>query len=283
MPTVLVTGAKGQLGKSIASITSDYPEINFVFASKQDLDITKKINVKEFFDTKKIDWCINCAAYTNVDNAESDYDNAYKVNVSGVKELAEACNAFGVKLVHISTDFVFGGEHNKPYKESDPTNPIGAYGETKLRGEEEVIKILKKHFIIRTSWLYSEYGNNFMKSMLKLVGNKINLNIVDDQIGTPTNSQDLAKVIIRLVELDNSNYGLYHYSNEGFTSWYNFAVTIFKFMNINVEVSPISSKDYMTPAKRPTYSVLDKSKIKHTLGIKIPHWEESLRKALSKL
>lgn len=278
---VLVTGASGQLGQSLQYIASQYPEMQFVFATSQDLDITNIDAVTDFFKNNKIDYCVNTAAYTAVDKAESESKKAYSVNVIGPKNLAIACQKNSATLIHISTDFVFDGSSEKPYSESDTTNPIGVYGQTKLDGEAEVVSNCSKHYIIRTSWVYSQFGNNFMKTMLRLAQDRSELNVVSDQIGTPTNAVDLAKAVLEIISsnfkhLAHDNYGIYNFSNEGICSWYDFAVEIFKQNKIDIKVNPIPTTAYPTPAKRPKYSVLDKSKIKSTFGITIKDWQEAL-------
>ena len=275
---VLVTGASGQLGQSLQFIASQYSEMQFIFASSQDLDITDEGRVFSFFDKNKINFCINAAAYTAVDKAESDQEKAYLVNVTGPKNLAIACKKNNATLIHISTDFVFDGTANTPYLESDLTNPIGVYGQTKLDGEKEVASNCSEYFIIRTSWVYSQFGNNFMKTMLRLSQDRKELNVVSDQIGTPTNAVDLAKAILEIISNTKqvANYGIYNFSNEGQCSWYDFAKEIFKINNVNINVNPIPTEAYPTPAKRPKYSVLDKSKIKSTFGIIIKNWQEAL-------
>jgi len=281
IPRILVTGSNGQLGTCIKDLDDNKFDIKYV--SSSDLDITNNQEVKKFFEHQKIDWCINCAAYTAVDKAESDCDSAFNVNVSGVKNLAEVCKAYRVKLIHISTDFVFDGEHNKPYKESDSTNPIGVYGETKLKGEQEVSRVLKEYFILRTSWLYSEHGGNFMKTMLRLSKDKTQLGVVGDQIGTPTYAKDLAKTIFHIIANNISDYGIYHYSNNGVASWYDFAKAIFDISNIDIELNNISTVQFPTPAKRPHFSVLDKTKIETTLNKKAPYWRDSLITAIQNI
>lgn len=280
-PRILVTGSNGQLGTCIKDIDNNMFDIHYV--NSTELDITNKQKVKEFFEKHKLDWCVNCAAYTAVDKAESEYDNAYKVNVSGVKNLAESCIKYNVKLVHISTDFVFDGEHNKPYKESDPTNPISVYGDTKLKGEHALSNSLKEYFILRTSWLYSEHGSNFLKTMLRLSKDKTQLGVVGDQIGTPTYAKDLAKAIFHIISNDISDYGIYHYSNNGVASWYDFAKAIFDISNINIQLNNITTAQFPTPAKRPYFSVLDKTKIETTLKQKAPYWRDSLIVAMQNI
>ncbi|MCL8008114.1 dTDP-4-dehydrorhamnose reductase [Gelidibacter japonicus] len=283
MTTVLVTGADGQLGQCIQNITHQFPSLDFLFADRNTLDITVANDVLDFFETNAIDWCINCAGYTAVDNAENDQENAYKVNSIGAKNMAQACQKNDVKMVHISTDFVFDGLKTTPYTELDKTNPVNVYGESKLKGENEIKQILDKHFIIRTSWLYSEYGNNFMKTMLGLAQDRQELSVVNDQLGTPTYAGDLAHVVLNIIKLRSQDYGVYHYSNEGITSWFEFAKAIFEESNIELYIIPIETKDYPTLTKRPRYSVLDKSKIKKMLNVEILDWRQSLRKALLKL
>lgn len=273
---ILVTGASGQLGQSLQFIASQYSEMQFIFASSQNLDITDQGRVFSFFENNKIDFCINTAAYTAVDKAELDKEKAYLVNVVGPKNLAIACKKSNVTLIHISTDFVFDGFTERPYLESDATNPIGVYGKTKLDGEKEVISNCDKYFILRTSWVYSQFGNNFLKTMLRLAQDRTELNVVSDQTGTPTNAVDLAEVIIAIIKSENKGYGIYNFSNEGICSWFDFAKEIFKIKNINIQVNPISTEAYPTTAKRPKYSVLDKSKIKSTFGITIKNWQGAL-------
>ncbi|RXR20941.1 dTDP-4-dehydrorhamnose reductase [Flavobacterium amnicola] len=273
---VLVTGASGQLGQSLQFIAPKYPEIQFVFASSSDLDITNPERVTSFFETNTIDFCINAAAYTAVDKAETEVEKAHLVNVVGPKNLAIACQKSGSTLVHISTDFVFDGEGNLPYSENHTTNPIGVYGQTKLEGEIEVAQNCDKHFIIRTSWVYSQFANNFMKTMLRLGSERDELNVVADQIGTPTNAVDLAEAIVTIIKSKNNEFGVYNFSNEGVCSWYDFAKEIFRINAINIQLNPIPTEAYPTPAKRPKYSVLDKSKIKNTFKIEIKSWQESL-------
>ena len=281
---VLVTGANGQLGQSIQSIAGSYPDIQFVFCSSSDLDITNKENCVFVFDKSNPDYCINAGAYTAVDKAESESEKAHLINVIGAKNLAEACKDFGVTLIHISTDFVFDGNKSLPYTEEDATNPQSIYGQTKLDGESAIQKIINNYFIIRTSWVYSQFGNNFMKTILRLAKERKSLNIVSDQIGTPTNAIDLAEAILKITLFSSLSkaegrgeaFGIYNFSNEGECSWYDFAKKILEINNINIDLQPIHTTSYPTPAKRPKYSVLNKSKIKNRFGIEIKSWEESL-------
>ena len=278
---ILVTGASGQLGQSIQFIASNYSDCQFIFASSTDLDITNQERVNHFFDTNTIDFCINTAAYTAVDKAESETEKAESINVVGPRNLAIACQKNQVKLLHISTDFVFDGASSKPYLETDATNPLGIYGKTKLEGEQALANAMNDYFIIRTSWVYSQFGNNFMKTMLRLASERDSLSVVADQIGTPTNAVDLAEALLKIIQYCQTEpvevFGIYNFSNEGQCSWYDFAAEIFRVNNVSINLQPIPSTAYPTPAKRPAYSVLDKSKIKEVFGIEIKNWEESLK------
>ena len=281
MKNVLVTGSNGQLASCIKDLEKQYKNLKLIYTDYQELDICDLNQLNTFFKSNsKIHYCINCAAYTAVDKAETDVDKAYEINAQGAKNLAIVCHEFDVVLIHISTDFVFDGQKNEPYVETDVANPISVYGASKLQGEIEIKQILEKYFILRTSWLYSEHGNNFMKTMLRLAETRDEISVVSDQIGTPTYAGDLAEVILKIMSLKNTNFGLYHYSNEGATSWYDFAKAIFEASNLKIKTNPIKSAAYPTPAKRPAYSVLDKTKIKKTLRIQAPFWSESLQKAV---
>lgn len=280
---VLVTGSSGQLGQSLQFIAKNHPDIDFVFCSSEQLDIVNFDNCETIFSKYKPDYCINAAAYTAVDKAESEPEKAHLINVIGSKNVAQVCKKHNAILLHISTDFVFDGEKTSPYNEEDITNPIGVYGKTKLEGEQIIHSILKKHFIVRTSWLYSQFGNNFMKTMLRLASERDSLSIVNDQIGTPTNAVDLAEALINIIQKTNNsqlaigNFGIYHFSNEGECIWYDFAKKIFEIHKIEINLNPIPTSGFPTPAKRPKYSVLDKSKIKKVFGVEIMNWEESLK------
>jgi dTDP-4-dehydrorhamnose reductase len=273
---VLVTGANGQLGQAIQSIAKNYLNLNFVFCNSTDLDISNKENCQAVFRKIKPDYCINAAAYTAVDKAESKQYKAELINVIGAKNLAETCNELDAKLIHISTDFVFDGSNNIPYTENQIPNPRGVYGQTKLDGEKEIQNVFQNYYIIRTSWVYSQFGNNFMKTMLRLASERTSLSVVNDQIGTPTNAVDLAEALVQIV-INNNQYGIYNFSNEGQCSWYDFAKKIFEINNVNIDLKAIPTSEFPTPAERPKYSVLDKSKIKSTFGITIKTWEESLK------
>jgi len=281
MKKVLVTGANGQLGLCLQELSKLYPTIQFVFSSSKQLDVTNKESVVAVFETTNFDFCINCAAYTAVDLAESDSDKAKEVNELGVRNLGESCKETNTKLIHVSTDFVFDGTSSIPYTENDETKPLSVYGKTKLDGETAIQKILEEFFILRTSWLYSEYANNFMKTMLRLGSERSELGIISDQIGSPTYAKDLARVIVKIIESNSNEYGVYHYSNEGVASWYDFAKAIFDLSNTEIIVNAIPTSSYLTPAERPHYSVLDKSKLKKNLSIEIPYWRDSLKEAIS--
>ena len=286
---VLVTGANGQLGQSLQFIAPNYPELHFVFCSSTDLDITNIENCESVFFKIKPDYCINAAAYTAVDKAESEPEKAYLINVVGARNVAEVCKQNSTVLLHISTDFVFDGDFSKlspraqsrGYSENDIPNPTGVYGQTKLDGEKAIQAVFENYYIIRTSWVYSQFGNNFMKTMLRLASERDSISVVNDQIGTPTNAIDLAESLLKIVtsnfQLPASNYGIYNFSNEGQCSWYDFAKKIFEINNITINLQAIPTSRFPTLANRPAYSVLDKTKIKTTFGITIKKWEESLK------
>lgn len=275
---VLVTGAAGQLGQALQYISPDFKNIDFYFTDSEKADITNKAQLEELFALVKPQFCINAAAYTAVDKAENEPEKAALINVEGAANLAKVCKKYNVSLIHISTDFVFDGEKTRPYTEDDKTNPMGVYGLTKRDGEAKVREILPQHYIIRTSWVYSQFGNNFMKTMLKAAREREFLNVVDDQRGTPTHAIDLARAIVQVITSNKQAYGTYHFSNEGETTWYGFAKKIFEVNNIMVDLRPIPTSGYPTPAKRPKYSVLDKSKIINTFDIQINNWEDSLKR-----
>ena len=277
---ILVTGANGQLGMCIRDLALKFSDLDFHFKTSKSLDIRLQDQVFALFEKEKFDYCINCAAYTAVDKAESDKENAFLVNAEAVKYLSEACKETNTTLIHISTDFVFDGTKEKPYTELDIPNPINVYGASKLKGEKYIREILEKFFIIRTSWVYSEHGYNFVKTMLKLGSEREELNIVSDQIGTPTYAGDLANVILSIIETNSSQYGLFHFTGEGEISWYDFAKEVFRLKEINIKTSPIGSEEYPTPANRPKYSVMDNSKIKQLLDVKTSYWGDSLSKCL---
>lgn len=278
---VLVTGASGQLGQSLQFIAKNYPEIAFHFYNSSELNITDAESCKTIFSKMKPDYCINTAAYTAVDKAESEPEKAHLINVIGSENLANVCKEFDTVLLHISTDFVFDGNSKRPYTEEDIPNPTGVYGQTKLDGEKAIQEIWEKHIIIRTSWVYSQFGNNFMKTMLRLGAERDSLSVVNDQIGTPTNAVDLAEALVKIIQSfdkqSTSCYGIYNFSGEGQCSWFDFAKKIFETHKIKIDLHPIPTSGYPTPAKRPSFSVLDKSKIKRIFDIKTNNWEISLK------
>ena len=277
MNTILVVGGKGQLGQCLQEkIKKSDPVNQFIFLGSADLNITDAAQIETVFQQYQPTYCINCAAYTAVDNAEEDKEMAFAINETAVKRLAENCLKHNTTLIHISTDFVFNGDSSIPLTELLPTNPVNVYGLSKLKGELQVQELMEQYYIIRTSWLYSEKANNFCKTMLKLAQSRDSLTVIYDQVGTPTYAMDLAEVIIKIVSNDNQAYGLYHYSNEGVASWYDFAKAIFEFAEVDMKVTPVASAAFVTKAKRPHYSVLDKTKIKENLGIEIPYWRDSL-------
>ena len=287
--TILVTGCAGQLGRSIQSIAGDFPDFEFVFANRQGLDLSDETSIANFFENQTFDVIINCAAHTAVDKAESEPELANQINHLAVQKLARIVKEHRSKLIHISTDYVFSGKQYRPYLETDEVLPQGVYGETKLNGEHDIQSILKTNaIIIRTSWIYSEYGNNFVKTMLKLGQQRDTLNVIFDQVGTPTYAKDLAKSIMCIIKSQAFNQEYFttdvvNYSNEGVCSWYDFAKTIFELTNIQCRVFPVETKDYPTPANRPHYSVLNKTKIKQTYQLTIPYWKDSLRLCLKAL
>jgi dTDP-4-dehydrorhamnose reductase len=283
MNNILVFGASGQLGQCLKSVAEAKGITAIYFPAESEADILNKDAIKQAFDTYKPAWCINCAAYTAVDKAEDDVDLARKINKTGAENLSEFCLKYNTVLVHTSTDFVFKGDKPTPLIEEDVAEPINVYGLTKLEGELEVTQILEKYYILRTSWLYSEYGNNFVKTMLRLGSERDELKIIADQVGTPTYAMDLADCILQIVSSKNIAYGTYHYSNEGVASWYDFAKAIFDISGTKVKVLPIKTSEYPSRTARPAYSVMDKTKIKQTFNIEIPYWRDSLITCISKL
>ena len=281
MTNILITGGNGQLGNEMRIVSKEYPNYQYFFTDVEELDITDKAAIDTFVNENKIGFIVNCAAYTAVDKAESDVEFCYKINKDAVKNLAEISAKYGTKIIHISTDYVFNGTNYIPYTEEDTVNPLGVYGESKLAGEEVLHETCSDAIIIRTSWLYSSFGNNFVKTMLRLGKERDSLNVVFDQIGSPTYAADLAQTIMSIIELNNWQSGIYHFSNEGVCSWYDFTKSIHRIAKIDCKVLPIESKDFPTPTKRPNYSVLNKNKIKSCYNIEIPHWESSLEKCLS--
>ena len=282
MLNVLVTGSKGQLGSEIKELSSRYKEYAFTFSDRETLDLSSEDAIKAYFEDKRFDVIINCAAYTAVDKAESDKELAFSINHKSVETLAHIAKANNITLIHVSTDYVFDGSNFRPYIESDPTDPQGVYGESKLAGEEALLSINPKHaIIIRTSWVYSAFGNNFVKTMLRLGRERDELGVIFDQVGTPTYAKDLADAILEIIpKIDNDAVEIYHYSNEGACSWYDFSKAIFELSKIECRVNPIETKEYPTPATRPHYSLLNKAKIKKAYQINIPYWKDSLKTCL---
>jgi dTDP-4-dehydrorhamnose reductase len=282
-PTILVTGSNGQLGKELQQLADAYPQYKFVFASREDLKLHHFPLVENFFLTVKPQYCINCAAYTAVDKAENEQDLAMLVNGEAVGHLAAICKKYQTKLIHISTDYVFDGESEIPYKEEDATNPMNVYGKSKLLGEQLCIKENESSIIIRTSWVYSSFGHNFVKTMMRLMRERNEINVVNDQIGSPTYAADLAKAILEIIASGKWESGFYHYSNEGKISWFEFAVAIKEMMNSNCKINPIATSAYPTPAKRPHFSLLNKQKIADVFAIQVPYWKESLQKCMTEI
>ena len=281
---ILVTGSMGQLGSEIKELSSNY-NYNFFFTTRDDIDITSKDSIKEFCQTNSINVIINCAAYTAVDKAQSDIENADLVNRKAVKKLSIVAKELNIKLIHISTDYVFDGKNFKPYVEEFQTNPQSVYGKTKLDGENEIRDINPLNsIIIRTSWVYSYYGNNFVKTMLRLGKEKEELGVIFDQVGTPTYAAHLAKTILDIIpQIENSKVEIYNYSNEGVLSWYDFAKEIMKMAKLNCKIKAIETYQYPTPAKRPHFSLLNKSKIKSKFNLEIPYWKDGLDDCLKRL
>lgn len=283
--TILVTGANGQLGKKVKETFSKKQNINMVYTDIDEMDITSRREVEQKLEELQPTVLINCSAYTAVDKAETERKSALKINQKGPLVLSEKCKKYNTFLIHISTDYVLSGEGFKPYSEDEPIRPINYYGETKALGEEAIQKNYNNAVIIRTAWLYSEHGNNFVKTMLKLGKERQQLGVIDDQVGTPTYAGDLANaiknIVLQYLSNDDFDKGIYHFTNEGVCSWFDFALKIQSLAGNNVITNPIPTKDFPTPAKRPHYSVLSKRKIKSNFQINIPHWEESLKKCLS--
>lgn len=283
MKRILITGANGQLGQSIAEMSKNHKQIECFFVTRNELDITNEDLVNHYFDDKSFDFVINCAAYTAVDKAEDDQENAFLVNAKATEFLAKISNAKNIPFIHVSTDYVFDGTESVPRLETDQTNPIGVYGQTKLDGENLALANNPKTIILRTAWVYSRFGNNFVKTMLRLFNDKDSISVVADQIGSPTNAIDLANAILEIVSKDELVYGIYNYSNEGECSWFEFAQKIKEFSGSSIEINPVPTSAYPTKAKRPAYSLLDKSKIKEVYQLEIPAWEDSLKEELKHL
>ncbi len=282
---ILITGANGQLGHEMRNVIEINPNLNGIYTDVEELDITSLEAINSFLDAQPADVIVNCAAFTAVDRAEQETDLCHKLNVEAVENLAHAAKAHGAKLIHISTDYVFDGTAHLPYREDCPTCPASVYGSTKLEGEKRLQTVLPMDsIIVRTAWLYSPYGKNFVKTMMELGRTRPQLNVVCDQVGTPTYALDLARAIVAIINAPEWHNGIYHFSNEGAISWYDFTKAIHRIAGItDCDVQPCSTEQYPTPARRPHYSVLDKSLIKHTFGLKIPYWEESLAHCIERL
>lgn len=271
------------MGQCLKKVAADRCIKNIYFASSAEASVADAASLAVYFEKYKPAFAINCAAYTAVDKAEDEVEQARLINKTGAGNLAALCKQYKAKLFHISTDFVFKGDKPYPLSEDDATDPIGIYGLTKLEGEQLIAQLLTEHYIIRTSWLYSEYAANFTKTMLKLGAERDMLKIIADQVGTPTYAIDLAGCILDIIELGNESYGIYNYSNEGVASWYDFAKAIFEISQTEVRVLPIRTAEYPTRAQRPAYSVMDKAKIKSTFNVEIPYWRDSLTECLQRL
>lgn len=280
---IVVLGASGQLGSCLKKISAERNLTSISFPSEEHANILDKDLLDKLFSIEKPQYVINCAAYTAVDKAEDDVDTCRKVNCDGAAYIAGVCKKHQAALIHISTDFVFKGDVPKLLSETDPAEPENIYGLTKLEGEAAIAEILPEHYTIRTSWLYSEFGNNFVKTMLRLGRERDQLGVIVDQVGSPTYAIDLANVILDIVDSENKAYGIYHYSNEGVTSWYDFAKAVFDISNTQVSLNPVKTSEYVTKAVRPAYSVMDKTKIKSTFSIQIPNWRDSLRMCLDRI
>jgi dTDP-4-dehydrorhamnose reductase len=283
MSKILIIGSKGQLGNEFQELAKEYPFFQFSFYDVAEMDIVNKELVNSGIKELQPQYLINCAAYTAVDKAETDKELAYAINSHAVQNLAFACSENNVKFIHISTDYVFDGEASEPYTENSPTNPSNIYGISKLQGEKEAINGNKDVIIIRTAWVYSVHGNNFVKTMLRLMRTKPEINIVADQYGSPTYAHDLANVIMEIISKGKWVPGVYHFTNEGIITWFDFASEIKNLSNLSCIIHPINTAQYPTPAKRPKYSVLDKTKIQQTFSIKLKNWKESLKNCLNKM
>ncbi|MBL0742207.1 dTDP-4-dehydrorhamnose reductase [Chryseolinea lacunae] len=284
---ILVTGGNGQLGSELKVLSALYKNYDFTFIDVEEVDLTKEDSIRAYFADKQFNFLIHCAAYTAVDKAEEDTALAYAINAGAVKTLAEICVEKKIRMIHISTDYVFDGEANQPINELAKPNPVSVYGKSKLDGENHVLSLLSNAYIIRTAWVYSTFGKNFVKSIRNLASQRETLGVVSDQIGTPTYAYDLASAILQIVAAVHEGRadepGIYHFTNEGVTSWYDFAYFLVQESKLNCKVQPISTAQYKTAAVRPKFSLLDKSKIKATFAVQIPHWSESLRICIEKL
>lgn len=281
--TILVTGSNGQLGSELKELASVYSQFQFVFLNREQLSIADQSSFENFLDQYNPSYLINCAAYTAVDKAESEKELANEINGTAVGILAAACKQYRTKLIHISTDYVFNGNASSPLKETDEVNPVNAYGASKLLGEKLAVENNPESIIIRTSWVYSFYGKNFVKTMMRLMNEKENIGVVNDQVGSPTYAADLAEAIMQIISSGEWQPGIYNYSNEGIISWFDFANEIKRLIGSSCMVNPLTTEQFPTPAKRPKYSVLDKTKIQQTFSIQLKDWKESLKICIDKL
>ena len=280
MKTILITGSKGQLGNEMQQAAVRYPQFHYIYTDVDELDICNKAALNAFVKANSVNFIVNCAAYTAVDKAEDDIELCYKINSDAVRNIGEVAASNAVKVVHVSTDYVFDGTNHIPYTEDQEVCPATVYGKSKLAGEQALMESCKDSVIIRTAWLYSSFGNNFVKTMIKLGTERDSLNVIFDQIGSPTYAADLAEAIMKVISSEKFVAGIYHFSDEGVCSWYDFTKTIHKIAGISCNVQAIETKDFPARTPRPHYSVLNKAKIKLTYGITIPHWEESLEKCI---
>lgn len=280
---VLVTGKNGQLGSELQELTAQYPEHHFCFLDREEMDLSNPAQITQVLDREKPEIIINAAAYTAVDKAETEAALCDAINHKAIETIGNWAFKNEAKVIHISTDYVFDGKSEIPLKETDPTNPINVYGLTKLKGEKALIESKASYAIIRTAWVYSTYGANFVKTMIRLMSERDEIGVVSDQVGSPTYARDIAETIMKMIETEKFVPGIFHYSNEGKISWFDFAVAIKNRKGFNTIVNPISSSAFPTPAKRPNFSLLDKTKIKQTYNIKVPNWTESLEIMINKL
>lgn len=280
---ILVTGGNGQLASELKELAGNYTNVSFVFFDRSELSISDHNELEKIFKIHQPQYFINCAAYTAVDKAEEEKETAFAINGTAVGTIAELCQSHNCKLIHISTDYVFNGKATTPLDETETVDPVNAYGESKLMGERLAFEKNPETIVIRTSWVYSFYGKNFVKTMMRLMKEKENINVVSDQVGSPTYAADLARVIMEIITYGNWVPGIYHYSNDGAISWFDFATEIKKLIHSTCVVNPITTNQFPTPAKRPAYSVMDKTKIQHTFGVQLLNWRESLQKCISKL
>ncbi len=281
--SILVTGANGQLGTELRQLKNSFPQYQFIFVARDELDITNAEPVNNFFHSSAPSYCINCAAYTAVDKAETEIESAFAVNSKATAILAAVCKEYNAQFIHISTDYVFDGTATTPYTEESKTNPVSVYGKSKLEGEQKALEVNPASIIIRTAWVYSEFGKNFVKTMLRLMNDKPEIGVVSDQVGSPTYAADIAMAIMNIISSGNWHPGIYHFSNEGIISWFDFAIAIKELSGSSCKVNPITTAQYPTPAKRPAYSVMNSHKISNTYGIPLVGWRQSLQTCLQRI